>query len=230
MIAGLDDAAHGVFRALGRLQSSGGKRVLFISALRREGVSTLVRRCADIIALRTPRAAVLVDLDLLRDSQFKHYRQSSAPLQALADGRLKGAAFFRAITMDGRELPDETVRLKMARVGLQKLFVTHVDSAGLTPDVRLQVLNTPDYWDALRAGADIGLVDAPALERSRVGLTVAHHMDGVVIVASAAQGAVNPTLALKDELDARGANVLGVIYTHANEGAHRIERWLSRFA
>lgn len=225
-----DAALRGVFRALAR-GGDGAKawRLMFISAARGEGVSTLARKTAQACAPRATRAVMLVDLDLLRDSQYRWFSMAKAHLRPPVDGRIKGAAFFRALDEDGRELAGETSRLQMAQAGNERLYLSHFNAAGFDPRIRLQVLNAPAYWDGAREGCDLCVVDAPALSRSRVGLTVSGLMDGVVIVASAERGSADATLALKEELELRGARILGAIYTDADPGAAQMERWLTRF-
>jgi Mrp family chromosome partitioning ATPase len=224
------EALRGVFRAFSNRQSDGALRVMFISAARGEGVSTLSRQAAALCAQRATRAVLLVDLDLLRDSQYRWYQASKIQVHPAIDGRLKGACFFRALGPDGVERAGIEQRLKLAQIGKERLFVSHFDTARLEPDTRLQVLSAPTYWDNARDGCDFVVVDAPALSRSRVGLSVAAHIDGVVIVTSGERGSADLTLALKEELEQRGARLLGVIYTDADPSAARIEHWLKRFA
>lgn len=189
----------------------------------------LARMAAKACAPRATRAVMLVDLDLLRDSQYRWFAAAKTQMRPPVDGRLKGAAFFRALDEDGRELPDETSRLQLVQMGNERLYVTHFNTQDFEPRTRLQIMNSPQYWDGAREGCDLCVVDAPALSRSRVGLTVSGMMDGVVIVASAERGSADATLALKEELELRGAPILGAIYTDADPSAARMERWLTRF-
>ena len=223
-----DTTLHGVFAALDGLQSPGARCVMFMAAWRGEGVSTLARTFAEQCAWRSRRATLLVDLDLLRNSQCQSFIESGIPVAESADGRLAGATFVRAVMRDGVEAPMEARRMRIARVGDQRLYVTHFDAQGLKDDVRLQISNAPEYWRAARAGADYTVVDAPALQRSRAGLGVAAHMDGVVLVVSGAAGSAAATLALKAELERRGARVLGLVYAHADRGVTLLERLFQR--
>ena len=170
------------------------------------------------------------DLDLLRNSQCQAFIDAGVRVGESADGRLTGASFVRAVSASGAEAPSEARRLRIARVGDLRLYVTHFDAHGLSDAVRLQISNAPEYWRAARTGAEFTVVDAPALLRSRAGLGVAPHMDGVVLVVSGAAGSAAATLTLKGELEARGARVLGLVYAHADRGVTLLERLVQRNA
>lgn len=225
-----DIGLNGVFGALEALQAPGGRCVMFMAASRGEGVSTLARMFAEQCAWRARRAALLVDLDLLRNSQCQAFVEAGVRVGESADGRLTGASFVRAVTGTGADAPSEMRRLRIARVGDLRLYVTHFDAHGLSETVRLQISNSPEYWRAARTGAEFTVVDAPALVRSRAGLGVAPHMDGVVLVVSGAAGSAAATLNLKAELEARGARVLGLVYAHADRGVTLLERLFRRAA
>ncbi len=225
-----ESTLHGVFAALDALQAPGPRCVMFMAASRGEGVSTLARIFGEQCAWRARRAALLVDLDLLRNSQCQSFIDSGVAVAESADGRLAGASFVKAVQANGVDAPMEARRLRIARVGDQRLYVTHFDTQGLKVDVRLQISNAADYWRAARAGADYTVVDAPALSRSRAGLGVAPHMDGVVLVVSGAAGSAAATLGLKAELERRGAHVLGLVYAHADRGVTLLERFFQRRA
>jgi Mrp family chromosome partitioning ATPase len=70
------------------------------------------------------------------------------------------------------------------------------------------------------------IVDAPALERSQVGLRVAAHMDGVVLVVGADAGGAPAALAAKQNLLSAGANVLGIVYSKASAPVVVMDRLL----
>jgi Mrp family chromosome partitioning ATPase len=70
------------------------------------------------------------------------------------------------------------------------------------------------------------LVDAPALERSRAGLTIAPHVDAVALVVSGADKAAAGAIGLKNELEAVNAPIAGLVYTRADPMALTLERLL----
>jgi hypothetical protein len=216
----------GVLRALTRTPRQGrGRLVMIISAQRGEGVSTVARGVAEGAA---GGIALLLDLDLARDGQYRFYQETAfergGRLSDAIDGRLKGQSLYRIVGADGRLRPEARSAMAYYRVGQSKLFVAGFDATALGPEERLQIPTGGTYWQALRQSCEVAVIDAPSLERSRVGLSVCQHMDGVVIVASGKDGSATATLGLKTELEAAGATVLGVVYTHADSVALSLER------
>jgi Mrp family chromosome partitioning ATPase len=88
------------------------------------------------------------------------------------------------------------------------------------------VSSSSDYWDRARAGGATIVVDAPALERSTIALRVAPHMDGVVLVVGADEGAAPAALAARAALASGGANLIGLVYAGDAGPARAIERLL----
>jgi Mrp family chromosome partitioning ATPase len=197
---------------------------MVIAAQRGEGVSTIARALAEIAARRARRAALLIDLDVLRDSQFRAFamgRGTGGPgLGAGVSGALGRRIFFS---------PREAARaFSFHRVGASRLLVSHFDAALAPRGLRMSIHPDRAYWDCARRAADCTIVDAPALQRSRVGLAMAPAMDGVVIVASAQTGAASATMDLQAELLAHNAKVLGLVYADADPGGLAIERALTQ--
>ncbi len=215
----------GVLRALTRTPRTGrGRIVMLTSAQRSEGVSTVARSVAEAAS---GGIALLIDLDLVKDGQHRFYQEESfakgARLSDAIDGRLKGQSLYRIIGVDGRTRQEARSAMAYHRIGRSKLFVGGFDASVLGPEERLQIPTGPAYWQALRQSCEVAVVDAPALQRSRVGLSICQHMDGVVIVASGRDGSATATIGLKTELEAAGALVLGVIYTRADSVALSLE-------
>jgi Mrp family chromosome partitioning ATPase len=219
----LKDQLRGLVRAVFEDGALGGKCVLLMAAGRGEGVSTLVRALGEASAARAQRAVAIVDIDLMRDSQYAAYvaaAQAGGP--GLGQG-VSGVFANRIFFAPAQYSPAFTYH----RVGASKLLVGHFDVSRLPRGAQLQIIDEPGYWNAARRAADLTIVDAPALDRSRIGLVVARHMDSVVIVADADAGSASATMDLKAELDSRGANTIGVIYANADPTTLAIERALS---
>jgi len=215
----------GVLRALAALPRKGrGRAVMIVAARRGEGASTIARTIAEGAS---SGVTLLLDLDLIRSEHRLAYAQAGPPLSEGIDARLKGQRLYRIVDAEGRLRPDTRGGMAYFRVGRSKLFVSGFDAgAALQEGDRLQVLTGPSYWTAVRQSCELCVVDAPALEDSRVGLSVAAHMDGVVLVACGATGSVTASVGLKTELEAVGAFVMGVVYTRADSGALTLERLL----
>lgn len=223
MIA-LADALPGVFA---RMDEARARCVMVIGARRGEGASTLSRALSEAAARRAKRAALLIDLDIERDEHFRHYAKRGEALKDFRSGAFGGVSFFRVIDKKG-PVANALDRFLVVRIGDKRLFVSHFERAGLHAEARARVSPAPDYWSAARARADYVIVDAPAREDSIVGVESAAAMDGVVIVVSSASGSAAQSLALKQELVARGARVLGLVYTEADQAVAWLERWFSR--
>jgi Mrp family chromosome partitioning ATPase len=69
-----------------------------------------------------------------------------------------------------------------------------------------------NYWSALREHADLIIVDSPAPDRSRAGLTIAPAMDQTLLVVSAEQADVRAPAQLRDALAVSGGHVAGVFF------------------
>lgn len=222
-----DPQFNSLFEALGAPTASAGRSVMFVSACSGEGTSHLARSFAEQCAWRGARATLLVDLDPARDGQHAALVAQGAKLGAPSDGRLAGASLFVVTDSLGVERATDRTSFTLSRVGDRRLYVTRcAAAAGQT----LSVPPRPDYWNAARLGAEYCVVDAPSHARSQDALTVAPFMDGIVLVVSGLRGAAQATLALKAELEARNARVLGLLYADADRGVTLIERWLRRAA
>lgn len=217
------EALRGLVRALFADDGKQGRCVMFIAARRGEGVSTLVREVGMAAAARAQRGCAIVDLDVLRDTHYAAFiegAQFGGPgLGAGAPAAFGGASFFAP-----REV---AAGYMMHRVGASRLMVGHLNASRVPKGTRVQILDSPLYWRGARASLDVTLVDAPALERARIGLVAAPAMDAVVIVAASEGGSASATLELKAELESRGAPLLGVVYTKADPTALAIERVLA---
>lgn len=216
------ESVRGLVRAL-FADGGGGRCVMLMAARRGEGVSTLARALGETAAARAQRAVMLVDLDLLRDSHYSAYLQAGRfggpGLGAGVPATLAKRCFFTPDTAHAG--------FTAHRVGTSKLLVTHFDKRRMHAAGAIRITADTAYWQAARRAADVTLVDAPALERSRIGLTVAGAMDAVVIVASGRAGTASATMELKEELSQRGLPILGVVYTDADPTVLAIEKALS---
>ena len=70
-------------------------------------------------------------------------------------------------------------------------------------------------WTALRAHADTVVIDTPAADRSDMAITLAPFVDATIIVVAAETTAASETVALRDDIDAVGGNIAGVVMNRA---------------
>jgi Mrp family chromosome partitioning ATPase len=219
----LRDALSGLARALAPKASGAGRCVLLMSACRSEGVSQIARSLAEATAQRAQRAVLLIDLDLLRDGQYRHYEQASREGGPGLGAGVSGALGRRVFFSPAQAAP----AFSLHRVGSSRLLVSHWQGSRWKSGGALSVQSDPSYWTCARKAADCVVIDAPSLERSRVGLVLAKAMDAVVIVTSARTGLASETQTLQAELAAMNAPLAGIIYADADPTALAIGRAFS---
>ncbi len=200
----------------------GGRAVMIVSARRKEGVTTVARAVAQSMG---PGAIYAVDLDLKRNALAKALSETGA-LGPKIDGRLGGATFYDVRAANGMLLREAVPVFTYHRVAKSRVFAGIFDARSLPQGARISVSSRADYWINARTGGAGVVVDAPALERSKVALKVARHMDGVVLVVGAEPGAAPAAIAAKAALVAAGANVIGLVYAGATGPVMAMERLL----
>lgn len=196
----------------------GRARVLQLVAARRgEGTSTVARELAFYAAQRM-RTVWLVDLDLLASPQSAAISAGSArygdlgePAAASPDGSIFFTVQPGAQTPDGRAWPDANY-LAAHRVGQHRWWVTRFRRELLRDRQRVHVIANPAYWNALRAHADLVIVDAAAADRSQASLTLAPYMDETVLVVAADEADVQAPARLRDALTSAGGEVSGLFF------------------
>jgi hypothetical protein len=193
-----------------------GRLIEFIAARDGEGTSTVAREFAVYVARRLRRRVWLIDLDLMDQSQADVLARDPirfGELGPAASASPDDSMFFTVQPPlkrpDGRAWADARY-LSAHSVGAAGLWVTRFRREALRGRQGVHVTPTGDYWNALRRHADLVVVDAPAAERSRAGVTVAPFMDEVVLVVAADEADARAPARLRDDLDDAGAPVAGL--------------------
>ena len=220
----LDGVLNAVFAETPKSQG-GGRALMFVAARRGEGVSTIARAAARTAAEAT---TYCVDLDVRRNALARDFAAEGPMLGPKIDGKLNGQKFYTLLDRDGAEVHEMSPAFSFHRLGRTRAYVGAFDNRAVPPHGRVLISSAPDYWDAARAGGALVVVDAPALERSQIGLRVARHMDGVVLVVGPGDSAAPAAMAAQEELLANGANIIGLVYTQASEPVMAMERLLAR--
>jgi len=218
-------SVDGVVNALAaqpRRSRGDGRCIMFIAARRKEGVTTAARAVAEAAG---PGAVYGIDLDLRRNT-LARVLSAIAPLGPKCDGKLSGISFYMLRGPQGVALQERQTAFSFHRVGRTRLYAGVFDPRVVPKEARVIVSTAPHYWDAARAAGATVVIDAPALDRSEVGLKVARHMDGVVLVVGADPGAAPAAKAAKQALDGAGANLLGLVYSGATAPVMAIDRLL----
>lgn len=223
----------GLWAALGPAPAHRARVIQFASAASGEGVSTVAREYARLAAVRARRPAWLIDGDLMQQGQLEavaadadRFGQLGKPAQASPDG----SAFFtvtpRVVGRDGKPVP--AARLMTARPCLGgRLWVTRFHMEALRSGHRVEAIGEPRYWDALRPHADTIVIDAPAADRNDMAIILAPFVDMTVLVVAAESTAANEPVILRDEIEAVGGRIAGVVM---NRSTYKAPGFLKRLA
>lgn len=221
----------GLWAALGPAPAHRGRVIQFVAANSGEGISTVAREYARLAAVRARRPVWLVDGDLAQQEQLEAVAGEAERFGRLGAAALAspdGSAFFavtpRLQDADGRPL--SPARLLTARACLGgRLWITRFATERLRSGQRVEAVADARYWDALRRHADTVVVDAPAADRSDMALILAPFMDLTVLVVAAGSTPVEQPVILRDEIEASGGRIAGVV---VNRSTYRPPAFLER--
>jgi Mrp family chromosome partitioning ATPase len=206
-----------LWAALGPAPGHRGRVVQIAAATTGEGVSTVAREYARLAAVRARRPVWLIDADLAQQGQLDvvaaspdRFGQLGKAAIATPDGSIFFAITPRVVDRAGR--PVHPARLMTARPCLGgRLWVSRFAAEGLRAGQRAEILADARYWDALRRHADTVVIDSPASDRSDAAVTLAPFVDATVMVVAAESTAPNEPLLLRDEIEAAGGRIAGVV-------------------
>ena len=206
-----------LWAALGPAPGHRGRVVQIAAASSGEGVSTVAREYARLAAVRARRPVWLIDADLAQQGQMEAVAGEPDRFGMLGKAAIAtpdGSIFF-AVTpriMDRAGKPVHPARLMTARPCLGgRLWVTRFAAEHLRSGQRAEAVSDARYWDALRKHADTVVIDAPAADRNDMAITLAPFVDATVLVVAAESGAANEPLLLRDEIEAVGGKIAGVV-------------------
>ncbi len=207
----------GLWAALGPAPAHRGRVLQFVATTTGEGTSTVAREFGRLAAVRAQRPVWLVDGDLAQQGQLMQvgeepdrFGRLSKPVQASPDG-----SSFYAINppfkgRDGRPVPPS--RLLTARACLGgRLYVTCFHAEVLRAGQRAEVVPDAAYWTSLRTHADTVIIDTPSADRSDMAILLAPYIDATIIVVGAETTAASEAVALRDEIDAAGGSIAGIV-------------------
>lgn len=206
-----------LWAALGPAPGHRGRVIQIAAANTGEGVSTVAREYARLAAVRARKPVWLIDADLAQQGQLDAVAQSPDRFGKLGKAAIAtpDGSIFYAVTprlMDRGGRPVHPARLLTARPCLGgRLWVTKFAAEALRAGQRAEAIGDPRYWDALRRHADTVVIDAPAADRNDLSITLAPIVDSTVIVVAAGSTAPNEPLILRDEIEAAGGRIAGVV-------------------
>jgi Mrp family chromosome partitioning ATPase len=207
----------GLWAALGSAPAHRGRVIQFVCANTGEGSSTVAREFARLAAVRARKPVWLIDADLAQPGQQEAVAaepERFGRLGAAASSSPDGASFF-AVTppvMGRDQKPVAPARLMTARPCLGgRLWITRFRAELMRAGQRAEPLSDPRYWDSMRKHADTVIIDAPAADRSDLAITLAPYVDATVLIVAAESTAANEPVILRDEIEAVGGRIAGVV-------------------
>lgn len=198
-----------------------GRIVLLMGAAPGVGCSTMARALALLAARKASRGVWLIDLDFWGNVQAAAFTAASKSVGALGDprdGRLNGQAFWRLGSQTG-EIPPRLLTYR--QVGERPLFVSRFASEGLSQSEDIQIAAAPAYWSQARAMTDLIVIDSPCLTASRAGLILCGQADVSLMVVSPDLSLASDALVTRDEIQARGGRMAGLIFNRARSSAQK---------
>ena len=199
---------------------SGGRMIMFMSALEREGTSSVAASFAMLAAQRARKGVWLVDLNLMGGRLFKAFDRGGEFVDTFGqvgpahNAETSGSSFF---SISPPPPPPPAGQKKdaglfvMHRVGDTKLLVSRFRKERLETTARVRIKSGEDYWKAVREIADWVIVDAPALETSPAGLAVCSQMDATALVVRADKTPATQVSRLGQEIEGHGGTCMGVV-------------------
>jgi hypothetical protein len=206
-----------LWAALGPASGHRGRVIQIAAANSGEGVSTVAREYARLAAVRARRPVWLIDADLAQQGQMEAVAAEPDRFGALGKAAIAtpDGSIFYAVTpriVDRAGKPVHPARLTTARPCLGgRLWVTRFAAEHLRSGQRAEAVSDARYWDALRKHADTVVIDAPAADRTDMAITLAPYVDATVLVVAAESGAASEPVILRDEIEAVGGRIAGVV-------------------
>lgn len=207
----------GLWSALGPSRGARGRVIQIVSANSGEGTSTVARELARLAAVRARRPVWLVDADLFNQGQMDaiasmrdRFGRLGRAVKASPDGSSFYSIMPPVMARDGRLVRPSALLTARPTLG-GRLWVTHFASEYLRTGHRVDVVPEPAYWEALRRHAETIIIDTPAGDRSDAAVMLAPFVDATVMVVAAETTAAGAPLILRDEIEAAGGHIAGVV-------------------
>ena len=203
---------------------------MFVSANEGDGTSSVAASFALLAARKAQKSAWLVDLDLRRNAAFRAFETGFArgvgkPGRAY-DASLRTEPIY-SVTAPVKLTPGTkpaTRLLSVHEIDRTRLLVSRFRNELVQKGQRVHLRTQADWWARVRQAADWVVVDAPAPPRSGAGLSFVEEMDGVFIVVKADETRAEDVAGLRDEIEAHGGRVAGVVLNRMGSDARFADR------
>lgn len=218
-----------IWRSATRLsaRSNGARIIMFTSAVRGEGVSSMAASFAALAARRSEKPVWLVDLDLRANPQFNAFKKGFARdigrLGRTFDASLRQTPIFKISPRPADGRLDKL--LTVNEVDGLSLLVTRFRGERLGAGQTVSLQPSPDWWQAVRQISGWIVIDAPALSQSSAAQTMASVTDGIVLVVAADHTTPAEVDGAQSELEARNGRVLGAVLNRVKADARLADRF-----
>lgn len=176
-----------------QLPSLDRKVIQFVSAREGEGTSTIVREFARIAAKKLGKLVLMLDSSshTQRKCLFLHITPECGWEEVTATGAMNGSPADRS-GMDVEMCPPEPMKGN-----------GHINF--YSPAIA-------DFWQTLKDRYDLVLIDSSPASASPDGIEISRAVDGVVIIVEAEKTRWQIVENLKQRIESRGGNILGVVF------------------
>lgn len=200
--------------------------IAMISPQSRSGVSYVARALAELGAEQFSsygKQVLLIDYDINQQTQAAYFEHSVAgsinkQLQGPYDATFGQNPFWQVspdtLAQNGQR-DTETTHCGLYLVGETGLAVTRFHWNSIKEGQTVHIVESRDYWNAVREKFGLVIVDCPAFDRSDIALNVIPYADKSVIVSLKAQAANPANAALAQTISDAAGKCAGIIL---NEG------------
>ncbi len=184
-------------------------RVLFVSANRGDGTSTIARDFALVAASRAHDRVLLMDLAMPLNGQLR---------RATERGQISGLAEIPSIELGlpverpegpGDDADGVATWLRFHRVRNSSLFVSERHEAAKPPGE--EPPGMAEFWERMRREFELVVIDCPSISESFDPVMLASQMDAVVLVVAAESTRAPVAQNLRDRIAEVGGPVVGVV-------------------
>ena len=180
------------------------KVILFSASRAGEGTTTIVREFAVTLSLLFRASVLVVDANSNRGAAHAFGDEKALPLSVLL----------------------RSLQANDANRAMQAGVTVAIFEPDITNGRTRQLETSLSIGDALREHFDYVLFDAPALGSSAMAVSLAHHVDGVVIVIDSERTRWPVVENTKKTYESTGAKVIGVVL---NKRAFHVPQWLYKW-
>lgn len=209
---------NNVWLALMNIAQGRGASIMFIGARAGTSVSYCANNFAKLSQSRATKAVWLLDLDFFKNSQLENFKTNGAKLSGPFDMCFGMRPFWRLIP-SYQETDLKSVIVGM-RIDDSKLFISRFRGEKLKQGQNIQIGPAAKYWQNLKQHIELTIIDAPPVEISRAGIAIAPDIDAIVIVVDESSD-FDEIAALRDELTARGGNIIGLVIVEENTQSNK---------